>query len=51
MTERSRAADTGSRLSPCDSIIESSIGRMVLRLSYVEGPDGEAIELMSNDIA
>jgi glyoxylase I family protein len=51
MTERARAAGYRITVEPVNSDIETSIGLMKLRLSYVEGPDGEAIELMSSTLA
>jgi glyoxylase I family protein len=50
MTERARADGYRITVEPVDSPISASIGVMRLRLSYVEGPDGEKIELMSSDI-
>lgn len=50
MTERARAAGFAITVEPVNADIETSIGLMKLRLSYVRGPDGEDIELMSSDI-
>jgi glyoxylase I family protein len=50
MTERARAAGYPVTVGPLSTEAETSIGTMKLRLSFVKGPDGEDIELMSSDI-
>lgn len=50
MTERARADGYAVTVEPQSLDIETSIGVTKLRLSYVRGPDGEDIELMSSDI-
>ena len=49
MTERARAAGHRVITEPLSLDIDTSIGPMKLRLAFVEGPDGEEIELMASD--
>src|SRR5436190_23740688 len=48
MTERARAHGYTVTMEPTSMDIRSSAGLMKLRLSFVLGPDGEEIELMSS---
>ena len=50
LTERARAYGFAVTTEPLSLGLDTSIGRMSLRLSYISGPDGEEIELMSSDI-
>jgi glyoxylase I family protein len=49
-TERVRSLGYAVTTEPLSLDIETSRGTMRLRLSYVRGPDGEDIELMTSDI-
>jgi catechol 2,3-dioxygenase-like lactoylglutathione lyase family enzyme len=50
LTERIRAAGFAVTVEPFDVTLDTSIGPMALTLSFVKGPDGEDIELMTSDI-
>ena len=50
MTERARAAGFPVTVEPFDVTLDTSIGPMALTLSFIKGPDGEDIELMTSDI-
>lgn len=50
VTERVRGDGFAVATEPLSLDLDTSIGPMKLRLSYVSGPDGEEIELMSSDI-
>ena len=49
MTERVRAAGYPVTVEPTFVDLETSIGPTRMRLSFVDGPDGEEIEFMSSD--
>jgi len=49
MTERVRAAGYRVTTEPLTLDLETSIGMVKLHLAFVEGPDGESIELMASD--
>ena len=49
MTERVREAGYRVTTEPLTLDLETSIGVVKLHLAFVEGPDGESIELMSSD--
>jgi catechol 2,3-dioxygenase-like lactoylglutathione lyase family enzyme len=50
MVERARSDGYAVTIEPLSHDVETSIGVMHLRLAYIEGPDGEKIELMTSDI-
>jgi glyoxylase I family protein len=49
MTERVRGAGYRVTTEPLTLDLETSIGVVKLHLAFVEGPDGESIELMASD--
>lgn len=49
LTEHVRAAGFDVTMEPVTVPIETTIGTVTLKLSFVAGPDGESIELMESD--
>jgi glyoxylase I family protein len=49
MTERARAAGYRVEIEPHSVDLSTTIGTVALRLAFIDGPDGESIELMSSD--
>lgn len=50
MTERVRAAGQPITMEPKELEIDSSLGKVPVKISFFTGPDGEVVELFENEI-